>query len=78
MPDQKCKKPHIIDSKGLIIVLDQSLESADWPKVNYLIRKGYSREEAVAFLPRLASGEIHGIDSIPDKERTPTKEGISK
>ena len=61
-----------IDSKGLIITLDQSLESADWPKVHYLIRKGYSREEAVAFLPKLAAGEIH-IDSIPDKPREPVR-----
>ena len=61
------KKSHVIHSKGLVIKLDQSLESCDWPKVNYLMQKGYSREEAVAFLPLLASGEICGIDSIPDK-----------
>jgi hypothetical protein len=76
--NQGGKKPRVIDSKGLIIVLDQSLESADWPKVNFLMRKGYTRVEAVAFLTKLASGEIHGIDSIPDKQRTPSKEGESK
>ena len=72
------KKPGVIDSKGLIIVLDQSLESADWPKVHYLMRKGYSREEAVALLPKLASGEIRGIDSIPDKRGEAPKEGKSR
>jgi len=64
-----------IDSKGLTIIPEQSLESAEWLKVFYLMRKGYTREEAVAFLPKLASGEIRGIDSIPDKHGTPTKEG---
>jgi hypothetical protein len=59
------KKSYVINSKGLVIMLDQSLESCDWPKINYLMRKGYSREEAVAFLPLLASGKIPNIDSIP-------------
>ncbi len=67
-----------IDSKGLIIVLEQSLESAEWLKIVYLVKKGYTREEAVAFLPGLASGEIHGIDSIPEKKGSPAEEGESE
>jgi hypothetical protein len=62
------KHSGVIRSRGLVIRLDQTLERSDWPKVNYLMRKGYSREEAVAFLPRLVSGEIR-IDRIPVKPR---------
>ncbi len=64
-----------INLKGLTIIAEQSLESMEWLKIVYLVRKGYTREEAVAFLPRLASGEIRGIDSIPDKQVMPSKEG---
>jgi hypothetical protein len=70
------EKPHgTIHTKGLVIRLDQSLGSADWPKIHYLMRKGYTAAEAGAFLPKLASGEIRGIDSIPDKHGPSAKEG---
>ena len=65
--DRDKQNPEGIDANVLVIVLDQSLESCEWPKINYLMRKGYSREEAVAFLPKLASGEIDNIHDIPDK-----------
>jgi hypothetical protein len=67
MSDQDGNKPNVIHTKGLVITLDQSLESSEWPKINYLMRKGYSREEAIALLPKLAYGEIHNIDDIPAK-----------
>ena len=76
--DQGSKKPGVINSKGLMIILDQSLESADWPKVHYLMRKGYSKEEAVSFLPLLASGKIRNIDNIPDKTRVVSAETVDK
>ena len=63
-----------IDSKRLIIVPEQSLESAEWLKVVCLMRRGYTKEEAIDFLQRLASGEIHGIDSIPNKRGQASKE----
>ncbi len=67
-----------IASKGLTIIPEQSLESAEWLKIAYLVRKGYTREEAAAFLPGLASGETRGIDSIPEKKGNPAKEGESE
>ena len=63
--DQKKENPEGVETRVPVIVLDQSLESCEWPKINYLMRKGYSREEAVGFLPKLASGEIANIDDIP-------------
>lgn len=68
--DQKKENPEGVEARVSVIVLDQSLESCEWPKVNYLMLKGYSREEAVSFLPKLASGEIPNIEEIPTK-RTP-------
>ena len=64
-PTKKRQKRGGIDASGLVIVLDQTLESCEWPKIHYLMRKGYTREEAVGFLPKLASGEIANIDEIP-------------
>ncbi len=63
--DKKKQKRGVIDAGGLVIVVDQTLESCEWPKIHYLMRKGYTREEAVGFLPKLASGEIASIDDIP-------------
>jgi len=67
MPDSTKEKPQVIHKRRLVIKLDQTLESCDWPKINYLMRKGYSREEAITFLTRLASGKIRSIDDIPRK-----------
>ena len=76
--EKKKLKRGVIDTRGLVIVLDQTLESSEWPKVNFLMRKGYSREEAVDFLPKLASGEIRDIDSIPDKPSRSVDKEVEK
>jgi len=78
MSDQDKNKPNVIHAKGLVITLDQSLESSEWAKINYLMRKGYSRKEAVAFLPKLASGEIRNIEEILDKRIHPSKKRVEK
>jgi hypothetical protein len=76
--EMKKLKRGVIDTRGLVIVLDQTHESGEWPKVNFLMRKGYSREEAVDFLPKLATGEIRDIDSIPDKPGRSVDEEVEK
>ena len=76
--EKKKLKQRVIDARGLVIVVDQTLESCEWPKINFLMRKGYSREEAVDFLPKLATGEIRDIDSIPDKPGRSVDKEIEK
>jgi hypothetical protein len=77
MSDKDKNDSHIVHSKGLVITLDQSLESSEWIKIVHLMRRGYAREEAVALVYRIAAGEIRNIDDIPDKQ-APSKESAEK
>jgi hypothetical protein len=76
--EKKKLKQGVIDARGLVIVVDQTLESCEWPKINFLMRRGYSRKEAVEFLPKLASGEISDIYSIPDKPSSSVDKELGK
>ena len=57
-----------MDKKRIpVINIGTSLESEEWLKIVYLKKKGYSHEEALSLVEKLASGEIRNIDHIPDK-----------
>lgn len=57
-----------IDEGELIIRMEQSLESAEWLKIVCLKEKlGYSHEEALELVHKLAKGLIKNIDDIPKK-----------
>jgi hypothetical protein len=49
------------------IRIPMSLESEEWLKIVYLKGKGYSHEEALRLVEKLASGEIRDITTIPNK-----------
>lgn len=45
-----------------------SLESEEWLKIIYLKKKGYSHEEALLLVEKLANGEIKDIRAIPNRQ----------
>jgi predicted RNase H-like HicB family nuclease len=49
-------------------IIDESSAYAEWPKMAYLVKKGYSREEAEELVKKLAAGEIRDITNIPAKK----------
>jgi len=47
--------------------IGMSLESEEWLKIIYLKKKGYSHEEALRLVEKLAYGEIKDIRAIPSR-----------
>ncbi len=58
----------VVITEPIVIELDRTMRSADWPKYNVLYKKGYTPEEADEIMRRVLAGEIHDLLNYPPKK----------